>query len=194
MERKRWYLHLHSICRKPIQILNGTIGETKVYKYSGKVIRAGRSWSDNDGVTHPSSWMRWSDEEKAAKGLVWEDDPALFDSRYYWDANTPKALEDVDAVDDEGNPVLDADGNQVVTLGLKSQAIAKAKQQAGGELAATDWYVIRAAEGGTPVPSEVLSERQSIRDNSNTKEAAINACTTLEEFIALENPVVDLEV
>ena len=164
-----------------------------MYTYSGKVIRAGRSWSDNDGVTHPSSWMRWSDEEKAAKGLVWEDDPAPFDSRYYWSADVPKSLDDVNEVDENGDPILDDEGNQVVTLGLKSQAIAKAKQQAGGELAATDWYVIRAAEGGTPVPSEVTAERQAIRDSSNTKEAAINACTTLEEFIALENPVVDLE-
>lgn len=163
-----------------------------MYKYSGKVIRAGRSWTDNEGTQHPSSWMRWSAEEKLAAGLVWEDDPVAFDSRYYWDANTPKSLEDVDAVDEDGNPILDDEGNQVVTLGLKSQAIAKVKQQAGGELAATDWYVIRAAEGGTAVPSEVLSERQAIRDSSNTKESAIVACTTLEELIALENPVVDL--
>ena len=165
-----------------------------MYKYNGKVIRAGRSFTDANGVTHPTSWMKYTDEEKAAIGLVWEDDPLPFDSRYYWSADVPKALEDVDAVDENGDPILDEDGVQVVTQGLKSQAIAKAKQQAGGELAATDWYVIRAAEGGTAVPSEVTSERQAIRDSSNTKEAAINACTTLEEFIALENPVVDLEV
>ena len=165
-----------------------------MYKYNGKVIRAGRGWTDNDGVQHPSSWMRWTAEEKVAHGLVWEDDPLPFDSRYYWDANTPKALEDVSEVDENGDPVLDDDGVQVITLGLKSQAIAKVKAQAGGELAATDWYVIRAAEGGTAVPSEVTAERQAIRDSSNTKEAAIIACATLEDFIALENPVVDLEV
>ena len=165
-----------------------------MYKYSGKVIRAGRSWTDNDGVTHPSSWMRWSDEEKAAKGLVWEDDPAPFDSRYYWSADVPKSLDDVNEVDENGDPVLDDEGNQVVTLGLKSQAIARAKQQAGGELAATDWIIIRAAEGRKPASQSVINERNAIRDASDAKEAAILACTTLEEFIALENPVVDLEV
>lgn len=163
-----------------------------MYTYSGKVIRAGRSWSDNDGVTHPSSWMRWSDEEKAAAGLAWEDDPLPFDSRYYWSHGVPKSLEDVAEVDAEGNPVLDAEGNQVITLGLKSQEIAKVKAQAGGELAATDWMIIRATEGGTAVPSEVTAERQAIRDNSNTKEAAIVACTTLEELIALLNPVTEV--
>lgn len=160
-----------------------------MYKYNGRVIRAGRGWTDNDGVQHPSSWMRWTDEEKVAAGLVWEDDPLPYDSRYYWSHGVPKPLEDVAEVDENGDPVLDDKGNQVITLGLKSQAIAKVKQQAGGELAATDWYVIRAAEGGAAVPSEVTSARQAIRDSSNTKEAAILACTTLEEFIALENPV-----
>ena len=164
-----------------------------MYKYSGKVIRAGRSWSDNDGVTHPSSWMRWSNEEKAAKGLVWEDDPAPFDSRYYWSADVPKSLDDVNEVDENGDPVLDEDGVQVVTLGLKSQAIARVKQQAGNELAATDWMVIKASEvADYSVPADVTTARAAIRQASNDKEAAILACTTLEEFIALENPVTEV--
>ena len=161
-----------------------------MYLYNGKVIRAGRSWSDNDGVTHPSSWMRWSDEEKAAKGLVWEDDPLPFDSRYYWDANTPKALEDVNAVDENGDPILDDEGNQVITKGLKSQAIDRVKAQAGGELSSTDWMVIKASEvAGYSVPADVTTARAAVRKASNDKEAAILACTTLEEFIALENPI-----
>jgi hypothetical protein len=163
-----------------------------MYKYNGKVIRAGRSWETNEGVKHPSSWMRWSAEEKVAAGLVWEDDPLPFDSRYYWSHGVPKSLEDVAEVDADGNPVLDADGNQVITKGLKSQEIAKVKAQAGGELAATDWMIIRAAEGGAAVPSEVTAERQAIRDSSNTKEAAIVACTSLEELIALLNPVTEV--
>ena len=160
-----------------------------MYKYSGKVIRAGRGWTDNDGVQHPSSWMRWTEEEKTERGLVWEDDPAPFDNRYYWDANTPKALEDVPAVDENGDPVLDEDGVQIITLGLKSQAIAKVKQQAGGELSVTDWMVIKASEvSDYTVPQDITDARAAVRQASNDKEAAIMACTTLEEFIALENP------
>ena len=165
-----------------------------MYKYSGKVIRPGRSWVNNDGVRHPYNWNYiWNAEQKAAVGLVWEDDPAPYDNRYYWDANTPKALDDVNAVDENGDPVLDEDGNQVVTLGLKSQAIARAKQQASGELATTDWMVIKASEvAGYSVPADVTTARAAVRKTSNDKEAAILACTTLEEFIALENPVVDI--
>lgn len=164
-----------------------------MYTYSGKVIRAGRSWTDNEGTQHPSSWMRWSDEEKAAHGLVWVDDPLPFDSRYYWDANTPKALDDVNAVDENGDPILDDEGNQVITKGLKSQAIDRVKAQAGGELSQTDWMVIKASEvADYTVPGNVTEARAAIRQASNDKEAAILACTTLEEFIALENPVTEV--
>lgn len=168
-----------------------------MYKYNNVVLRAGRSWLDENRVKQPTNWMSWTDEEKAAKGLVWEDDPLPFDNRYYWgwDAEgnlIPKELEDVNAVDENGDPILDEDGNQVVTKGLKSQAIAKAKEQAGSELSASDWMVIKAAEvSGYTVPAEVTANRAAIRQQSNDKEAAILACTTLEEFIALENPVSD---
>jgi hypothetical protein len=137
-----------------------------MWKYNNRVIRQGRAWTDDTGVTHPTSWSRWTQEEKAAKGLVWEDDPLPFDSRYYWAHGNPKDLEQ-----------------------LKEQEVSKVKQMAAGELQQTDWYVIRASEGGTPVPSEVLSERQAIRDASNAKEAAIVACETLEELIAVVTPV-----
>ena len=40
-----------------------------------------------------------------------------------------KALEDVDATDEDGNKVKDADGNQVINYGLKHNAIQKAKTQ-----------------------------------------------------------------
>jgi hypothetical protein len=78
---------------------------------------------------------------KLHKVLVWEDEPASFDSRFYWAADLPKALDNVDAVDEDGNPLLDEDGVQIVTLGLRSYAISTAKSQAAGLLSATDWYV-----------------------------------------------------
>ena len=47
--------------------------------YTGKVIREGRAWTDSDGVQHPRNWAIWSDEQKTAKGLVWEEPAASFD-------------------------------------------------------------------------------------------------------------------
>jgi hypothetical protein len=71
------------------------------YYYSDKIIREGRGWTDAKGIKHPTNWGRWSDAEKLAAGLVWRDDPAPYDNRFYWDADTPKALDDVPAVNEE---------------------------------------------------------------------------------------------
>jgi hypothetical protein len=162
------------------------------YKYSGRIIRAGKSWRDNDGVQHPSSWMRWSEETKAAKGLVWEDDPASFDKRFYWSAGVAKSLDDVNEVDENGNPLMQ-DGQQLVTKGLKTNAIELVKRQAGDKLAETDWMVIKASEvSGYSLPTEVAAARAAIRTASNNIEAAILAASDLDQFMALYDvPMID---
>ena len=156
-----------------------------MWTYLGRVIKQGRAWTDAEGVKHPSNWNDWSDDEKAAKGLVWVDDPAPFDNRFYWDANTPKAIDDVDAVDEDGNPILDEKGEQVVTRGLKWNAIQTVKAQAAGLLQQTDWYVVRKSETGADIPADVLTYREAVRTASNAIETAINGATTHEAFMAL---------
>ena len=151
-----------------------------MWKYNGKAIRAGRGWTDSFGVQHPSSWSRWSDSEKTSKGLVWEDDPAPFDNRFYWSANNPKALDDV----------TDEDGN--VTLGLKSQYKTQTKKTAGSLLAPTDWYVVRKAEDSTTtIPTDVATYRAAVRTASGTIETAIDGAANLTAFIALFDAPVD---
>lgn len=155
------------------------------WMYNDSVIRAGKSWTDDDGIKHPSNWGSWSDEEKTTAGLVWVDDPPPFDSRFYWAAGIPKLLEDVNEVDENGDPLLDEDGNQVVTLGLKSQECAKVKAQAGSLLAPTDWYVVRKSETDAAIPADVLTYRAAVRTASNSMEAQINAVTTHQEIVEL---------
>lgn len=48
---------------------------------------------------------------------------------------------------------------------------AQVKLEAARRLAATDWMVIRAAEGGTPVPEDIAAARATIRASSNAIEA-----------------------
>jgi len=168
------------------------------YKYLGRIIKVGRSWVDAEGVKHPSQWSRWSDEEKTAKGLVWEDDPLPYDNRFYWGRDAegelvPKAIDDVDAVDEDGQPVLDEKGEQVITRGLKWNAIQTVKAQAAGLLQPTDWYVVRKSETGAEIPADVLTYREAVRTASNAIEAAITACTTHEAFMALYDTPVDDE-
>ena len=164
-----------------------------MYIYQGKALRIGRGWTDADGVKHPTNWNNWSDAEKTAKGLVWVDDPAPFDNRFYWDADTPKAINDVDAVDEDGNPVLDEDGNQVVTRGLKWNAIQTVKAQAAGLLSATDWYVVRKSETDEAIPADVLTYRAAVRTASNTIETAITNAADHAAFMALYETPVDAD-
>ena len=163
------------------------------WNYNQQAIRVGRGWTNNDGIKHPYNWASWSDETKAAQGLVWADEPASFDSRFYWAADLPKAINDVDAVDEDGNPLLDEDGVQIVTLGLKSYAISTAKSQAAGLLSATDWYVTRKAETDAAIPEAVLTYRAAVRTASGTIENFITSAANFEAFMALYNAPVDAD-
>lgn len=161
------------------------------WQYNTRIVRVGRSWVDDNGITHPTSWGSWADDVKAAFGLVWVDDPAPFDSRFFWSAGNPKALDDVNEVDENGDPLLDEKGNQVVTLGLKSQWIAKVKEQANSLLQPTDWYAIRHAETQTQIPSTVWNYRAAVRAYSGYLEGQINGVADHDAFVALVNGTAD---
>lgn len=164
------------------------------WKYGHKTIRAGKAWTDNNGVQHPASWGSWTDAEKTAAGLVWEADPAPYDNRFWWDANTPKALDDVNEVDSDGNAILDADGNQLVTLGLKSVWKNITKERANNLLAPTDWMVVKAAEVSSyTVPSAISQYRSDVRQASNTIETAIDGAADHTAFLALHDTPVDAD-
>lgn len=158
-----------------------------MWQYNGTTIRVGRSWTDSNGITHPSVWNRWTPEFKTSIGMVWVNDPVVesYDDRFYWSANNPKSLDDINVTDADGNPVLDEDGNQQVQQGLKSQWVERTKTTAGSLLSTTDWYAVRQVETSLAIPQDVLDYRASVRAASNSIESAINACTTLEQFQAL---------
>ena len=166
------------------------------WKYSGRIIRVGKAWVDNDGTQYPAVWNNLSADEKAAIGLKWEDEVAAHDNRFYWGRNAdgsliPRSLTDVNEVDEDGNPVNDADGNQLVTLGLKSNAIALAKTQAAGQLAPYDWYVTRKSEKSTAIPSSITTYRDAVRTACAAIETSITNASDLAAFMALYDTPVD---
>jgi hypothetical protein len=166
------------------------------YKYGHKTIRLGRAWTDNDGIQHPANWGSWSDEQKAAAGLIWDASatPAPYDNRFWWDANTPKNINDVNEVDADGNAILDENGDQMVTLGLKSVWKNITKERAGNLLAPTDWMVVKAAEvSDYTVPTDVTTYRAAVRTASNTIEASIDATNSHSAFLALHDTPVDAD-
>ena len=154
---------------------------------NGQPLGVDRSFTDADGTQYPANWLRRaSAEDKAAVGITEVADPEPYDQRFYWGVGSPKALADVNQVDESSNPVLDADGNQVVIKGLKSAWLAKQKEIAATLLAPTDWYVTRKAEDSTAaIPAAVSTYRAAVRTTCGTRETEINACTTTDELAAL---------
>ena len=153
---------------------------------NGQPLGVDRPFTDADGTQYPANWLRRaSAADKAAVGITEVADPEPYDLRFYWGVGNPKTLADVNEVDENDDPVLDAKGNQVVTKGLKSVWVAKQKEIAATLLAPTDWYVTRKAETDAAVPSAVSTYRAAVRTTCGTRETEINACTTTDELAAL---------
>ena len=154
----------------------------------------------NDGIQYPANWLRLSTaEEKSAIGIREVADVVRADERFYWDGDStlPKALEDREEVDQDGNPMFVKVYDQatesmvdsterLVTKGLKSNFIAQVKQTAGSILAQTDWMVIRKAERDVAIPAEVVAYRASVVSKADELEASISAVTTVEQLAGLD--------
>ena len=107
---------------------------------------------------------------------------------------TAKRLNDENAVDEDGNNLLDADGNQVISYGLKTQYKNKFNTEAAGLLAKTDWYVIKAADvTDYNVPSNVATYRAAVRTKVNAMETSIDNCSDVDALITLLTYTTDSE-
>ncbi len=146
----------------------------------------------------------WSAEQLVANGIyeVVYDNTNLKNNRFYingaesftfandvvtasYAAAVGKTLDDVNAVDQEGNAILDRDGVQIINSGVKTNEKNQIKAQAAGQLQSTDWYVVRHAESAAAIPANVLTFRTAVRTKSNEMETAIDNATTIEAVEAL---------
>ena len=155
--------------------------------HNGRTLKVGKGWSDGN-YKHPYNWASaWSDEDKEHWGVTWQDDPdTSYDDRFYWAKDVPRSLTDINAVDEDGDAIIDpTTGEQMVTLGLKSNWIAKTKTTANSLLASSDWYVTRKSESDVAIPSAISTYRSAVRTASGTIETAINGCADLDAFKAL---------
>jgi len=151
----------------------------------GKQLVPGRPFTHN-GIQYPSNWLRLTSwEEKEAIGITEVPDPAPVDTRFYWDHDLPKRLEDEPAVDENNDPVLDENGVQVINTGLKTQWKAQQDQTAYSLLAPTDWYVVRKSEAGTDVPVGISSFRADVRTICEGRKNAIGLATDVPSLIGI---------
>ena len=155
------------------------------FKLDGNPLAVDVAFSHND-INYPANWLRLSTaEEKAALGITEVADAPTYDSRFYWGNGTAKTLTDTNEVDENGDPVLDENGDQVVTLGVKSVLKAQEKKAAGSLLARYDWYVVRKAEKGTAIPTAITTYRDGVRTACDTRETEIDACANTAALVTL---------
>ena len=149
------------------------------FKLNGNPLAVDVAFSHND-IQYPANWLRLSTaQEKKDLGITEVADDPVYDSRFYWGDGTAITLTDTNEVDENGDPVLDFNGDQVVTLGVKSVLKAQEKATAGSLLARYDWYVVRKADTDEAIPSSIATHRAAVRTKQASMETSItNASDT----------------
>jgi hypothetical protein len=146
----------------------------------------------------------WSKEEKEAIGLyeVVYDNSNKRDEDWYINTNetlsfsdgvvtasygiaTAKLLEDRNEVDESGNPLLDDNGNQVVTKGLKTIKKEMIDRQCAGLLQDSDWRVIRAKETDATMDAGWKTWRAGVRTKCNSMQDQIDGASDVDALATL---------
>jgi hypothetical protein len=153
---------------------------------------------------YPSNIMSvWSAEDLEAIGIyeVVIDNTNLKDKEYYINTNqsfnfadgtvtasygtaTAKALDDALYTAQDETDGLGTEG-EVKAKGLKTLHKETINEQAGGILSQTDWYSIRAYDGGTAVPSNVSTHRTAVRTKANAMCTQIDGAADVDALAAL---------
>ena len=156
------------------------------FKLDGKTLPTDVAFTSK-GINYPANWLRLTTlSEKKGIGITEVADEATYDQRFYWSASKARELEDTDAKDADGKLVKDADGNQVVNKGLKTQWIAAQKTTSSSLLTPYDWYIIRKLEETTAIPATVSKFRDDVRSACAEREKRIKAAldvTALKKLI-----------
>ena len=143
-------------------------------------------------IHYPANWLRLSSaQEKKDLGITEVADAPTYDSRFYNGDGSAKALDDVNATDDNGDLLKDENGDQVVILGLKSVLKAQEKVTAGTLLAPYDWYVIRKAETSKAIPTTIKTYRTAVRTACLTRETEIDNCADTAALVTLYGVTTD---
>ena len=146
----------------------------------------------------------WSKEEKEAIGLyeVVYDTSNKRDEDWYINTNetlsfadgvvtasygsaTARLLEDRNEVDESGNPLLDDNGNQVVTKGLKTIKKESIDRQCAGLLQDSDWRVIKAKETDATMDAGWKTWRASVRTKCNSMQDQIDGASDVDALATL---------
>ena len=147
-----------------------------MFKHHNITITPGKAWTASNGTQHPANWHLWGSEERKKWNIteIVEDTPP--DSRLYkWvmDSNG-KITSTAKDLDDSGD-----------VLGVKSTLKNAVKNQQGSLLSQSDWAIIRKADKGTAIPSNIQTWRDAIRAKATEMENAIDGASDTDAVAAL---------
>ena len=145
-------------------------------------------------IQYPASiFTLWSKAEKEAIGIyeIINDSTNVKDQSYYingaesitWDSGTSTVTKSFSTA--TAKAIADVTVDDVVTEGLKTNHKRTINAQAAGNLAPTDWMVVRAAEGGTAVPSDITTKRAAVRTKANAMCVQIDGAADVDALAAL---------
>tara|TARA_A100001011_G_C14250225_1_gene817496 strand:- start:160 stop:972 length:813 start_codon:yes stop_codon:yes gene_type:complete len=139
------------------------------WKYGSVTLKEGSSWTDDNGIKHPTNWSIWTETyKKNVMGLTWVDSPKTFDSEYYfgWNSDESALLP---------KPIAD----------LKTTKLSQAKNRVQYALNETDWYITRKYERDVAIPSEISAYRTAALTNYTSLQSAINSASDIDGLKAI---------
>ena len=137
-------------------------------------------------INYPANWLRLTTKaEKEAIGITEVADAPMYDSRFYWEDGTARAVDDVNETDKDGNLVKNIDGSQRIKLGVKTILKNEEKEIAKSLLNEYDWQVVRKAEKGTEIDSAIVTYRDGIRAAYTTRKTEIENCSDTAALVTL---------
>ena len=168
-----------------------------------KVFTRPKALTLGDNQYPANIFMLWSSSELEAIGIyeVVIDNTNLKNEEYYINTNqsfafasgtvtatygtaTAKAIADSLYTAQDETDGLGTEG-ELKSRGLKHQYKETVNLQAAAKLQPTDWMVVRAAEGGTAVPSNTTTQRAAVRTKANAMCTAIDGAADIDALIAL---------
>ncbi len=142
-----------------------------IYKLAGKTISPDNAFR-HEGIQYPANWIALATPEQLeAIGITVVEEQPRPDDRFYW-------------------VTANEDGTFTATpkdlAKKKEELVAHTKQIAGNILSQTDWKVVREVESGKKMDDATSLYRRVVRVASDTHEANIAACQTIEQLAELE--------
>ena len=143
-------------------------------------------------VQYPANIMsRWTASELEAIGIyiVVEDESNLKDEMYYNNTDRTYAFASGVVTSTRGTAtaknLADSGSGDSLVRGLKTLKKDEVNNQAHSLLSQYDWYTLRAADGGTAVPSTVTTYKAAVRTAANSMCTKIDNAANVDALAAL---------